>query len=75
MMQHCSGLSPAQAQGQDIEEFKNVKRWLEELASRPALQRGMAIGKDLTVDPTTLPPEELERRAKIFNDQCALPVP
>jgi len=63
------------AQGQDIEEFTYVKRWLEELAARPAVQRGMAIGKDLSVDPATLPPEELERRAKILFNQRALPVP
>ena len=64
-----------QAQGQDIEEFKYVKRWLEKLAERPAVQRGMTIGTDLTVDPATLPPEELERRAKILYNQRALPVP
>ena len=65
-----------QAHGQDIEEdFKHVKRWLDELGARPAVQRGMATGKDLTVDPATLPPEELERRAKILYNQRALPVP
>jgi GST-like protein len=63
------------AQGQDIEEFTYVKRWLEELTARPAVQRGMTIGKDLSVDPATLPPEELERRAKILFNQRALPVP
>jgi GSH-dependent disulfide-bond oxidoreductase len=64
-----------QAQGQDIEEFKYVKRWLNELAERPAVQRGMAIGKELMVDPATLPPEEYERRVKILYNQRALPVP
>lgn len=63
-----------QAHGQDIEEFKYVKRWLEELGARPAVQRGMAVGKDLSVDPATLPPEERERRAKILYNQRALPV-
>jgi len=62
-------------QGQDIEEFKYVKRWLEALAARPAVQRGMAVGKELSVDPATLPPEEHERRAKILYNQRARPVP
>jgi GST-like protein len=64
-----------QAQGQDIEEFKYVKRWLEALASRPALQRGMAMGADLPTDPATLPPEEQARRAKLLFNQRALPTP
>jgi GSH-dependent disulfide-bond oxidoreductase len=64
-----------QAQGQDIEEFKYVKRWLETLAARPALQRGMEIGRDLPSDPAALPPEEQARRAKILFNQRAIPVP
>ena len=64
-----------EAQGQDIEEFKYVKGWLERLAARPAVQRGMALGKDLPTDPSTLPQEEQERRAKILFNQRALPVP
>ena len=63
------------AQGQDIEEFKYVKRWQEELAARPAVQRGMAVGADLSEDVTKLPPEEQERRAKIMYNQRARPVP
>ncbi len=37
-------------QGQDIEEFKYFKRWQEELAARPAVQRGMAVGADFAED-------------------------
>ena len=62
-------------QGQDIEEFKYVKRWQEELAARPAVQRGMAVGADLSQDASKLPPEEQERRAKIMYNQRARPVP
>jgi GSH-dependent disulfide-bond oxidoreductase len=62
-------------QGQDIEEFKYVKRWQEELAARPAVQRGMAAGVDLSEDITKLSPEEQERRAKIMYNQRARPVP
>jgi GSH-dependent disulfide-bond oxidoreductase len=34
-------------QGQDIEEFPNLKRWLEAVKARPAVQRGMALGLEL----------------------------
>ncbi len=36
-----------QRQGQDIEQFPNVKRWLERVKARPAVQRGMALGLEL----------------------------
>jgi len=65
----------AKAQGQDIDEFKHFKRWQAELAARPAVQRGMAAGADLQQDPTKLPKEEQERRAKILYNQRAIPAP
>lgn len=34
-------------QGQDINLFPNLKRWLEKLKARPAVQRGMALGREL----------------------------
>ena len=62
-------------QGQDIEEFKYFKRWFDELGARPAVQRGMAVGANLSEDPSKLTPEEQERRAKIMYNQRARPVP
>jgi GST-like protein len=62
-------------QGQDIEEFKYVKRWQEELAARPAVQRGMAVGANLSEDVTKLSQEEQDRRARIMYNQRARPVP
>lgn len=62
------------AQGQDISEFKYFRRWQDELAARPGVQRGMAVGATLSEDPTKLPPEEQERRAKILYNQRARPV-
>jgi GST-like protein len=62
-------------QGQDIEEFKYVKRWFEEIGRRPAVQRGLAVGSELSVDVTKLPPEEQARIRKILYNQRALPVP
>jgi GST-like protein len=62
-------------QGQDIEEFKHFKRWADELAARPAVQRGLAVGADLSEDPSKISPEEQARRAKMLYNQRALPVP
>ena len=64
-----------QVQGQDIEEFKHFKRWFEEIGSRPAVQRGLAVGKDLSTDVTKLPQEEQARIRKILYNQRAIPAP
>ena len=64
-----------QGQGQDIAEFPYFARWLNELAARPAVQRGMAVGADLWVDPATLPQEERDRRTKLLYNQRARPAP
>ncbi len=61
-------------QGQDIEEFKHVKRWAEEIAKRPAVQKGMAVGANLSTDVTKLPPEEQARIRKLLYNQRAIPV-
>jgi GST-like protein len=34
-------------QGQDIEEFPNVKKWIARVKERPAVQRGMKLGLEL----------------------------
>jgi len=34
-------------QGQDINQFPNLKRWIEAVKARPAVQRGMALGREL----------------------------
>lgn len=62
-------------QGQDIEEFKHVKRWMDELAERPAVQRGMAVGSDLSIDPSKLSKEEQDRIRKLLYNQRARPAP
>jgi len=33
-------------QGQDIEDFSNVKQWMARVADRPAVDRGMAVSRD-----------------------------
>jgi GSH-dependent disulfide-bond oxidoreductase len=62
-------------QGQDIEEFPYFKRWFTEIGARPAVLRGMAVGADLSEDPSQLPEEERARRAKILYNQRARPAP
>jgi len=64
-----------QAQGQDIAEFKHFRRWFEELSARPAVQRGMAVGAELSTDVTKLPAEEQERIRKLLYNQRAIPAP
>jgi len=36
---------PHANQGQDLEEFPNLKAWFERLNARPAVQRGLEVGK------------------------------
>ncbi|HEX2018533.1 MAG TPA: glutathione S-transferase N-terminal domain-containing protein [Aurantimonas sp.] len=38
-------VKPYKDQGQDLEEFPNLKRWFEELMARPAVARGLEVGK------------------------------
>ena len=62
-------------QGQDLDEFPYLKRWLDELAARPAVQRGMAVGSELGTDTSKLTPEEAERLRKLLYNQRARPAP
>jgi GSH-dependent disulfide-bond oxidoreductase len=61
--------------GQEIDDFPYFKRWFEELGKRPGVQRGMAVGSDLSIDPGTLTPEEQERVRKLLYNQRARPAP
>ena len=62
-------------QGQDLEDFPYFKRWFEELGARPAVQRGMQAGSDLSVDYGKLSPEEIEALRKMLYNQRARPAP
>jgi GST-like protein len=62
-------------QGQDIEEFTYFKRWFEEVGKRPTVQRGLAVGSDLSTDPSKLTAEEQARLHKILYNRRAIPVP
>jgi GST-like protein len=59
----------------DIDEFPNVKRWLEEIGERPAVKKAMAMGPEFREAPGTVSPEEQARRRKLVADQRAQPIP
>jgi GST-like protein len=56
--------------GQGLEEFPNVARWREAIKQRPAVQRGVDLGKELR---RRAPPGEEERRI-LFNQTAKHPV-
>lgn len=43
-------IRPHNRQGQDLNDFPNVRRWFDEVAGRPAVQRGIEVLKDLRRD-------------------------
>lgn len=59
----------------DLDEFPNVKRWLETVKARPAVEKAMALGADLREDPSNLSEDEAARRAKVLANQRARPIP
>jgi GST-like protein len=62
-------------QGQDLEEFPYFKRWFHEVGARPAVQRGMKAGSELSFDASKLSPEEIETLRKRLYNQRARPAP
>src|SRR5215813_6050049 len=64
-----------ESQGQDIDEFRYFKRWFEEIGARPAVRRGMEVGSDLTVDFSSLTPDEIDRLRRLLYNQRARPAP
>ncbi len=61
--------------GQDIDEFPYFKRWFEELSARPGVQRGMAVGADMTIDPSGFTKERIEELKAMLYNQRARPAP
>jgi GST-like protein len=55
--------------GQPLDDFPNVTRWRETIKQRPAVQRGVDLGKELR---RRAPPTE-EERCILFNQTARLP--
>jgi GST-like protein len=57
--------------GQPLDDFPNVARWRETIKERPAVQRGVDLGKDLR---RSAPPTDAERRI-LFNQTARAVTP
>ncbi len=45
-------IRPHKLQGQDLDNFPNLKRWFEAIDARPTVERAYARGKEVNTDPT-----------------------
>lgn len=51
----CIGwIRPYKRQGQDLDDFKHLKKWFGRIMDRPAVQRGMALGEEVRKTPSDL---------------------
>ena len=55
-------------QGIEMEEFPNVRRWFDAMKERPAVHRGIEVGKDLRRDPAD-PKEAEASRSFLFGEK------
>ncbi|MEL6436962.1 MAG: glutathione S-transferase family protein [Pseudomonadota bacterium] len=65
----CIGwVVPYERQGQDLDDFANLKRWFETMKARPAVEKGLAVGKDER-DRTNLR-DDKEAQAVLFGQKA-----
>ena len=65
----CIGwVVPHERQGQDLNDFPNLKRWFETMKARPAVEKGLAIGKEER-DRTNLR-DDKEAQAVLFGQKA-----
>ncbi len=57
---------PYKRQGQDLDEFANLRRWFERLKARPAVSRGLAVGEDLR----SSSPPDASARSVLFGQRA-----
>src|SRR5258708_20469397 len=55
----------------DLNEFPNVKRWLDEIGERPAVKKAMAAGPQYRQDPATGTPQKQGPRPTPLTPQPA----
>lgn len=58
---------PAKVQGQNMGDFPHLKRWFDAIATRPAVERGRAVGREL---PRKNPMDD-EARKVLFGQSAA----
>ncbi len=58
-------------QGQDIDDFPNLKRWVAAIKARPAVERAYALAKTINEKPSVADDEA--RRVLFGQDQNTLP--
>ncbi len=61
-------LLPYKRYGFDLGDFPNLKRWYDTLKQRPALRRGVDVGKDMMPPPGTM---DDKARAMLFNQDSS----
>ncbi|HMQ57505.1 MAG TPA: glutathione binding-like protein, partial [Rhizobiaceae bacterium] len=59
----CIGwVKPHKRQGQDLNDFPNVKRWFDTLLARPAVAKGLAVAEDKRHRVTGIAGDEAARK-------------
>ena len=64
-----------EAQGENLDDFPYFKRWFDELGARPGVERGMAAGRELSVDYSKLSEDDIKRLRAMLYNQRARPAP
>ncbi len=64
-----------EAQGENLDDFPYFKRWFEELSAREAVQRGMDVGSEYSVDYSKFGKEDIKRLRGMLYNQRARPAP
>ncbi len=62
---------PHKRMGQKIDDFPNLKKWLERISDRPAVKQGFALGRDIIAAQAKRSPKEIAQSRKILFGQRA----